>query len=212
MKRFARDSGILIVFCGAFYLLTLIVGRQDAGLNESEFSPARKRADALYQERKWAAASVQFKRLIEQDPYNGRAWNNYSNCLFEMRREVLHELETEQDRESPRTTELLKKVKTADDKVLEGLRRTREFARYRASALLRLAVIETYRGNHDLAMDCLEEYLEGGNVTRHGLWRYREFGTGGGYNAPPRRVRTGLHAEPRFWELVEIEVGIFERY
>ena len=88
MRRFLRDTGILLAFCGAFYLLTVMVNRLDgdSGNDPSDFSPARKRANKLVHNKDWSAAKYEFKKLTEQDPFNGYAWDGYSTCLWEIRR------------------------------------------------------------------------------------------------------------------------------
>lgn len=212
-NRFIRDAGVLLAFCGAFYFLTVLVSRLDGESKNdgTDFSPARKRADVLVKRKNWEAASVEFKILTEQDPFDGHAWHQYGSSFIHMRRAAMAELaqlRTDSDPD-PAVIEMLnEEIRINGEKALEILLKAKEFARYRENSLLRLAVIETYRGNSDRACDFLEEYVNEGYITQYGLARYREFGFGGpsmtSDNAEISSA-TRLHQEERFWDLVQQE-------
>ncbi len=100
------------------------------------------------------------------------------------------------------------KIDDNSEKAHQFLLKAKEFARYRGNALLRLAVIDSYRGKYDEAMVFLQAYIDAGNLTQYGLNRYREFGAGGPAMASPGTPPMDdarLHAEPRFWKLVQQE-------
>jgi tetratricopeptide (TPR) repeat protein len=212
LNRFFRDAGVLLAFCGAFYFLTVLVGRLDGDptSDESDFSPARKRADVMVQRKDWKAASIEFKTLTEQDPFDGHAWYQYGSSFIHVRRAAMQQLVYLQQNEENENAiaQLKEEIRINGDKAYEILLKTKEFARYRENSLLRLAVIETYRENNDQAMDFLEEYVDDGNTTQYGLGRYREFGVGGpSMTSPGASVVAGtrLHREDRFWDLVQKE-------
>ncbi len=260
LKRFFRDTGILLAFCGAFYLLTVLVNRLegDAESDASDYSPARKRANVLVINKDWPSARIEFQKLMEQDPLNGYAWDGYASCLWEIRRSAIQDW-NELSRSKPLSAELSderdQQIADLDNQTRQALLKVRKFARYRYSALLRLAALECDQGNYDDAMDFLEEFIGRGYQTQRGLDWIENFGSGGfasdqsGFdskrlstlrlqNSPhggiaqrlppggpppisttansdfyrdlsgtwiPTGDESGLHAEPRFWDLVRRE-------
>jgi tetratricopeptide (TPR) repeat protein len=213
LKRFIRDAGILLAFCGAFYCLTVFVGRLDgeSGNDGTDFSPARKRADVYFKRKDWNSASIEFRTLTEQDPFDGNAWYNYSSCFYYLRRSASSELDYLNRQSNPDLAEieaLQESIRFNSDRAQVALLKATEFARSRGRALLRLAVIETAENNYNEALDYLEDFVDDGNHTQEGLSRYIEFGAGG-----PAMVSLGnqpsdeaqLHGEARFWELVQKE-------
>lgn len=226
MKRFFRDTGILLAFCGAFYLLTVLVSRLegDSATDATDFSPVRKRANRLVNNKDWPAAKVEFKKLTEQDPLNGFAWDGYATCLWETRRVAineLHDLAKSNSTQSGYKNVLDQQIADLNDQTREVLLRVKKFARYRYSALLRLAALECDRGNYDEAMDFLEEFVGRGYRTHRGLNWIENFGVGGSsrfVNIPiigfsgdlsqlsfPTEKESRLHLDPRFWDLVRRE-------
>lgn len=217
MKRFLRDSGILVSFCGAFYLLIILVGRLDgeSNLDSNEFSPIRVRADAFIAEQNWESAIAEYESLTKQDPYNGHAWDRLATSILELRRNAIFELDdlpASADREA--ATEIANRISEVSDRAFVVLKELSRFARYRPRALLQMAVIDCYRGNYNQAMDHLEEFLERGYTTKFGLSHYPAFGVGEEEmvlleTRNPSNVR--LHAEERFWYLVRKERDIDRR-
>lgn len=187
LKRLVRDTCVLIAFCGAFYLLTVFVSRLDAsGLDDgSDFSVARQQADEFWTNRDYASAADEYKKLTEADPFNGHAWHTRALCYYNMRSATLDEIRTEQFElaraeagkrglssvgqlyakpdfeftDSPRVLELKAKIKSLNEKARPIFLRAKEFARFRGNAALYLAVIESYEGNNEKALDLLEEYV-----------------------------------------------------
>ena len=231
MRRFFRDTGILLAFCGTFYLLTVLVSRMegDSSSDDSDFSLARKRANILVHKKDWPAAKVEFKKLTEQDPLNGYAWDSYATCIWEIRRTAMIAVEANLVVSNPKAVEkeqeLQQQVADLDDQARVAYMRLKKFARYRRLALVRLAIVESDRGNYEEAMDFIEEFVERGYQTQRGLHWVQAFGAG---TPPPiakfanitRRydfdssrmtmtMPTGsdarLHLEPRFWDLVRRE-------
>ncbi len=226
---------MLIAFCGAFYLLTVFVSRLDAsGLDDgSDFSVARQQADEFWTNRDYASAADEYEKLTEADPFNGHAWHTQALCYYNMRSAVLDEIRTEQNGlaklevakrglysvrelytkpdfefdDSPRVLELKAKIKSLNEKARPIFLRAKEFARFRGSAALYLAVIESYEGNNEKALDLLQEYVDLGLFTQgDGLDRYAAFGVGGDATINNKKSsRTRLHCEPRFWDVVAQE-------
>ena len=235
LKRLVRDTCVLIAFCGAFYLLTVFVSRLDAsGLDDgSDFSVARQQADEFWTNRDYASAADEYKKLTEADPFNGHAWHTRALCYYNMRSATLDEIRTEQFElaraeagkrglssvgqlyakpdfeftDSPRVLELKAKIKSLNEKARPIFLRAKEFARFRGNAALYLAVIESYEGNNEKALDLLEEYVELGLFTQgDGLDRYSAFGVGGDATINNKKSsRTRRHCEPRFWDIVARE-------
>ena len=214
-KRFRRDIGVLVCFCGVFYLLTLFVGRLDTTPGEeTDFSSARKRADVSLQARDWPAASADYKVLAQQDPFNGPAWYRCANSYSNQRNILLARLKDLRDSNGPEKeiAAVKEEIKTVSAQARGVYLKAKEFARFRRSSLFMLAAIDAYEGRNDDALDFLEEFVNQGYVTDRGLHVYGFLGYGGeGYASPAavfnpdtnRAVR--LHAEPRFWEITRKE-------
>jgi tetratricopeptide (TPR) repeat protein len=182
LRKFFRDIGILLAFCGAFYLLTVMVNRLegDSNTDATDFSPARKRANLLVNSKDWSAASIEFKKLTEQDPFNGYAWEGYSTSLWEIRRSSINELKNltrSNALDTEKENELDRQIAELNDQIRQVLLQVKKFARYRYSALLRLAALECERGNYDEAMDFLEEFVGRGYQTKRGLHWIENFGS-----------------------------------
>ena len=233
MKRFFRDTGILLAFCGAFYLLTVLVSRieGESTTDATDFSPVRKRANVLFYDKDWPAAQIEFKKLTEQDPFNGYAWDGYSRCLWEVRRAAIVDLVKLAGTNPPSSEniELDPKIAGLTEQTTEVLLNVKKFARYRSSALLRLAALECDRGNYDEAMDFLEEFVGRGYRTQRGLEWIENYGKGGSSQVVltfpsfrldrsislvsfPSDAESRLHQDPRFWELVRRERHSPNRY
>jgi tetratricopeptide (TPR) repeat protein len=212
VKRFFRDTGILLAFCGAFYVLILLVGGLDGETSSdaNEFSPMRVSAEKFADKKDWGSAIKEFEKLTEADPQNGYAWKRLGLLILKTRRDALYE-EGELDSnqlQSATATEISKRIENNTLRAINVMDELSKFARHRPYALLQLAVLETYRNNHDEALDHLEEFLGRGYMTDHGLGNYSSLGEGR-ENAVwiesriPPNVR--LHQYKRFWNLVRKE-------
>ncbi|MFK7766571.1 MAG: hypothetical protein AB8B55_05070 [Mariniblastus sp.] len=234
LKRLFRDTCVLVAFCGAFYLLTVFVSRLDGdGINDgSDFSVPRRKADYLWKKRDYPNAAVEYQKLTTADPFNGHAWNAYAMCYYNLRSDLIsditnlrldqakafaekqglpvREVYNSSDYEVPDSQEvtgLKKRVKALNEKARPIFKKAAEFARYRGSASLYLAVIESYDGNNEEALDLLETYVGLGLFTSgEGLDKYPAFGVGGRETITGKKSsRTRLHSEPRFYEIVRQE-------
>lgn len=231
------------MFCGAFYLVTVMVGGMEGerGNDNTDFSPARKRANTEVFRKDWWAARVEFKTLTEQDPFNGYAWDGYATSIWKIRGNTIDELvnlDKSNAQNADQENELRQQIDDLNDQAREIHLRLKKFSRYRYSALLRLAVVECDRGDYDEAMDFLEEFVGRGYSTSRGLQWIEKFGSGGqpivmkyGSGAAPPFSRLGsinnteisqftiptatnarLHLEPRFWDIVRREGEIHLKY
>ena len=223
LKRFIRDFALLLGFCGAFYLLTVMMSRLDSEPpDNSEFSEARKRADVSKRNQDWKAASADFLVLAQKDPYNGHAWYKCAESFDAQRREVSQSLQavlaqTRESQDSSSSTdqaeqslgELQADLDRLSVQAKDAFKKAKEFARYRANSLLHLAAIESHEGNTVTSLDYLSEFVSNGNYTPRGLERYGVFGVGGPEYArpfaPDDNLPVRLHAEPKFWEIVRME-------
>ena len=215
VRRFFRDIGILICFCGVFFLMTSFVGGLDGTAEEgSDFSSARKQADVSQQSRDWPTAASDYKTLAELDPFNGPAWYRCANSLSNQRNVLLSRLKEDREKSAleKEIAVLQQEIKAISAEAREAYLKSKEFARFRRSSLFMLAAIDAYDGNNDDALDFLEEFVDQGYVTDRGLQVYGFLGYGGAaYASPAAEVDPGtdrsvrLHAEPRFWEIVRKE-------
>jgi len=225
LKRFLRDFAVLAVFCGAFYFLTVVMGRLDKeAVDDLDFSAVRKRADLAMKNQDWESASGSYLSLVQKDPYNGHAWYRCAKSLKNQRDQIFHQMlavqpdadaeEAKSNRARAETEKLVESLRgELDDlgvKSKDAFKKAKEFARYRADSLLHLAALESYDGNNSLSLEYLDEFVEDGSYTSNGLAHYRAFGIGGPTFTSPI-ARTGvagvrLHAEPKFWEIVGKEV------
>jgi len=212
VKRFFRDTGILLAFCGAFYLLIVLVGRLDgdSGSDSSEFSPVRKRADKYVAKKDWGSAIKEYEKLIEQDPYNGHAWYRLGSLLLRTRTDAMFELSSleEEGAGTRAANDASKRIENSSARAYEVLSELTRFARYRRDALIQLAILECDRGEHDAALDYLEEFIGRGYSTRRGLDTLIALGEGSENEVwiatrVPSNVR--LHQHRRFWGLVRRE-------
>ena len=216
MKRFLRDAGILLAFLGAFYCLTIFVGRLDGDSSnqETDFSIARKRADFHLNRKDWNSAAAEFRNLTTLDPYDGHAWFNYAYCYYYLRYNAIKKLNklAAVANPDPYLIEVaMEEVRYNTDQAHGALLRAKDFARYREQALLRLAIIETARNNYTVALDFLEEYIDEGYFTKEGLDRYVEFGAlelAKGSTRNKSTLGVWLHGESRFWDLVRREAKL----
>ena len=178
LTRFLRDAFVLVGFCAAFYFLTIYVGRLDRNANDnSDFSAARKRADMLVRNQDWTSAAEEFKKLTEQDPYNGRAWFMYASSFYNQRNDALQEifqLKQSPNPDGARIARLEKDAERYEARAEELYHKSQEFARYRNSSLVRLSVFKCSQGSFDKALEYLDGFVDNGGYTQAGL-------------APPRR-------------------------
>jgi len=221
LKRFIRDFTVLLGFCGAFYLLTVLMSRLDKEPADStDFSQARKRADVSMRTRDWTSASADFLALAKQDPYNGHAWYRCASSFNAQRNLVYQSIQTaladlneaqESDTSEEESEETLKELQADLDRLgaqaKEAFSKAKQFARYRADSLLNLAAIESYEGNNAASLGYLEQFVNNGNYTARGLARYRVFGVSSGsiFETPEvdePKIQVRLHSEAKFWEIV----------
>lgn len=212
LKRIFRDGLVLVVFCSAFYGLTLLVGRLDgADSVPTDFSETRKRADRALRQEQWDRAASELVRLTDEDPFNGRAWYMLATSHYSKWSDLLDEFKkmtSLPDYDVDKAVELKERVDECGDKALSVFERSREFARYRANSLVRSAVIHSERDELDLALDYLKKFVEFGGRTQAGIAGYSTFGVGGPSMTSPTATitpATKLHDRREFWELVRKE-------
>lgn len=208
-NRLLRDIGVLLGFCSAFYLFIVLVGMfdPDTGKNK-DFSAARKRADVAVKRRDWSSASVDFRKLAENDPYNGPAWYKCANSFMQQRNGLLGEIRKikEENGSDVEIAELQKQIDKAGANAHEVYLESKKFARFRADSLFMLAALDVYDGRYEKAMDFLDEFVDNGYYSNSGLDGYGFLGTGGTRCCSPLAQTTSsdsakLHAFSRFWEI-----------
>jgi hypothetical protein len=210
LNRIFLDAGVLVAFCGCFYLLTLFVSQLDGkDVDDKDFSVNRIEADLTLKNEDWAAANASFQKLVDDDPYNGRATFILATSHYMLALEAMKKREElKKTGEETNFEELDQTIQENTEKSKEVYLRARGFARYRNGALLRLAVMECRQDNEEAAMEHLSDFVNHEGHTQYGLDKYTEFGRGGKSMASPGTepvVDAKLHRSPRFWELVRKE-------
>lgn len=212
-KRILRDIGVLLGFCGAFYLFIVIVGKLDpAEGSDTDFSATRKRADVALKRRDWPSASLDYRKLTDIDPYNGPAWFKCANSFMSHRNGLLgkiRQLKLE-DGSDVEIVELRRQVDEVGEKAYEVYLKSKEFARFRADSLFMLAALDAYKGRYEEALDNLELFVEKGHYSDRGLDGYGFLGVGGRRCASPLAQASNdesvkLHGFGRFWEICRRE-------
>jgi tetratricopeptide (TPR) repeat protein len=212
LKRIIRDAFIMISFCGTFYVSTFMWGKVDEKPpSDTNFSKARVAADDFVSSRRWEMAADRYKRMTEEDPYNGYAWyrlgTSYNNVRFESQSEI--RVENQSLSPSAQQIEHLKElIAKYDQLALEAHETARKFLRYRSKSLFQLAIIHSDLLDYEASLECLREFVEGGYWTGHGLDSVSRLGAGGRAMMEQEVLvnsRTRLHAFEEFWELVDKE-------
>ncbi|MEM7785806.1 MAG: hypothetical protein AAF623_20835 [Planctomycetota bacterium] len=219
-RRLARDTGILIAFCGCFYLLTVIVARLDGNEDKSldDFSKTRISADYHVRKKNWEKAANDFLDLVRQDPFNGRAWYMLGMTSYSDGYDKLQQRDKiESKRDAGQKLTEVEKTKIAQYRELgrqklvkarEYFDSAREFARFRIDAIVRMSLIDCEFDELESALDLLDDFVDLGGVTQAGLDRYGQFGSGGTKMVSPLAQpdeSTRLHKYPKFWEIVRRE-------
>jgi tetratricopeptide (TPR) repeat protein len=186
IPKIARDVSILIAFCGAFYLLIVLVrGKTTEASTSSNFSMDRLQGDRLMEQGNWKQAIPHFTKLVEKDKYNGLAQAQLGAAEIQ----ILNEQDTEHLQHLKKgvfSAEQLETSRTQLHKTAQRCIRTQEalirFDQYRTLALRNLAWLNIIIGNEDKAIEFLTEYINGGSYTegsidfdeRFDALRYRE--------------------------------------
>lgn len=214
-SRLGRDLLMLTGFCGAFALLLYLTGGfSNDDKDGVDFSFNRVQADRSLRNRDWDAAELSLQKLIEADPFDGRAQFRYAELLFKRRwmaAESLAEL-SDADRQGPPGQRLIDIRDQFTDRAIDELNRAKAHLRFRGKSLLYLAGIECDRRDDEAALDYLEEFVDNGHTTEHGLQDYLAFGTETEAQSEeillgirPVSPTTRLHQYERFWRIVKQE-------
>lgn len=213
LKRILRDAFIMISFCGTFYVSTFMWGKVDEKPpSDSNFSKSRVAADDFVSSRRWEMAAARYKRMTEQDPYNGYAWYRLGTSYNNVRFESQYQIRVEEESASPsaKNVERLQELIAKHDKLaLEAHDTAKNFLRYRSKSLFQMAIIYADLADYEASLKCLREFVEGGYWTFRGLDSVQRLGVGGrAMNDQEILVssRTRLHALEEFWELVDMEL------
>jgi hypothetical protein len=173
MKKFriVRDVSLLLfggfLLFGAVTLVNMFGGNQDLE-QRSEFSNARRVAELSVKREDWKAVVASNQKLIQQDPFNSHAWYAKATASFRITtedREAVSALETAQADEQQITeakAKLTESAKMARDNFVSCL----DYVRYRNTARIYLASLESTLGNKPVAMNHLKEALEDGFYSR----------------------------------------------
>jgi len=167
MPKIVRDLSILIAFCGAFYLLIILVrGETTNASTSSNFSFDRLEGDRSFMEKDWEQAILHFQKLVEKDKYNALAQakltdakmkNLYEDCVQYMKLKKQGKLSQEEQKAS--RSDLRETASHCIEVQYDLIR----FDNYRSRALRNLACLYTFIGKRDEAIKFLTQYVEGGS-------------------------------------------------
>ena len=162
MKRFLRDVLILVLFCSAFYFLTLFAGGGDIDFNQSSnFSKDRKTADAHYEDNDWKTAVVHYDKLLEDDPFNELAYVKRAKADLALTNRLYRQYQRD-EKALKNEPERLKQEKVELDaavaRSVELLSQLVEMPRYRIIAFRELISLYCVQGDLKMAMIMFEAY------------------------------------------------------
>ena len=175
-KMFLRDGLVFVMVLVGLYFLTtgtnMIKGEAVDPI--SDFSLDRQMADRLLAKKRYAEALPFFKRLTEQDRYNGYAWYWLGHCSFQVaenqrnRLDGLAESDPDYQRELNTYDGNINQAAMAYQQVL-GYPRLRNRARYN------LAIIHATVDDLQKTLQYLRDAVDDGYYTRRGLRKYSRF-------------------------------------
>ncbi len=211
LKRLIRDGAILLLVCGAFYATTYVGGEVTEEVAETEvesndFTPIRMEADALTRLSKWEGAAEAYKKLIEQDPYNGYAQFRLGASYYNLRLNAVRKLRDRTQLSEEEITFNEDQKSQFEDLAIEQLEKSREFLRYRRDSSFCLAVIYADQNELDKSLARLRDFVNEGGWRFEGLENIEVFGVGGPEMQRPWAWVTSkvkLHRFEEFWVLVE---------
>ena len=226
--RIIRDMSLVTVFCAGFVgLIWFANSLQDVPAEEisSEFSQYRVNADEAAKEQDFDVSLQNLRDMVKKDPYDGRAQYRLASTLHSqitsLQRAIIEansidvfDIDSESPQEQPKPPSTTPdssqdpntenditddRIQTLIDQAIHEYQLAKKHIRYRLRSQFQLAVLWVAKGDHDAALDSLEDFVAGGGTIRNGLDQVEQFGT----NDEGRP--TGLHTHPRFAYLLELE-------
>lgn len=175
MKRIARDMLVVVAFCGAFYLLTKLVGDStSANASLSNFSQERLDGDQSMEAKDWPRAIESFRKVVERDPYNGRARHYLAEAAmrqqsknFKAYRKKVLELEGDVEK----LEQLNKAMRSEIEACIELQKEQLPFHKYRRYGLTNLLFLQCNLGDRKAALQALQDYVSNVERYRPGLSR-----------------------------------------
>jgi len=229
--RIIRDVSLVVVFCAGFLTLIWFANSlQDSPQEEtnSEFSRYRVEADEAIQNRNLDASLANLRSLVAKDPYDGRAQYRLAETLFSKTIELQtatakpstdetsasgggessvdqHQQRPPTAATSPQNSSSTSPLATDSwrlmvDQTIREYQLAEKHVRYRLRSQFQLALLWSLKGDYEAALGSLEKFVAGGGVTRSGLDQIEQFGV----SSYPFEA-TKLHADPRFFDLVNSE-------
>ena len=213
VKRVVRDLIVLLIFCGTFYVSTLVVGHfeEKEKPQPNNFSASRIEGDECVRVANWEDAVPIFKKLTEEDPFNGYAQFRLSSSYRFIWQGIVQKInkEKESGNSAEQTLKDLEQQRQFFEKLaLESNEKTSEFLRYRGPALYQLAMIYASRNEFEKALTLLDEFVNDGNWVYNGITNIEELGIGGQdmvSSEPTSNPKVRLHQFEKFWELARKE-------
>ena len=218
----------MTVFCAGFVgLIWFANSLQAVPVEEtsSEFSKYRVNADEAAKERDFDVSLQNLRDMVKKDPYDGRAQYRLASTLHSqitsLQRAIIEansidvfDIDSESPQEQPKPPSTTPdssqdpntenditddRIQTLIDQAIHEYQLAKKHIRYRLRSQFQLAVLWVAKGDHDAALDSLEDFVAGGGTIRNGLDQVEQFGTN------DESGPTGLHAHPRFAYLLELE-------
>lgn len=211
-KRIVRDTSILLLMCGTFYVSSIVIGQLDADTEteESSFTQERLKTDKLIDQADWEPASEVLKDMTVKDPYDGYAWYRLGVSYLHQRMDTQDEIDFRANAGATKLElePLELQLAVLDRQAIETLEKSKTFLRYRGKSILHLACVFAQRNEFETAMDHLQTFVDEGNRVYNGLAQMPELGEGGtdAYFDPSTVTPdTRLHQFHRFWRIVRQE-------
>jgi len=195
MPKLVRDLLILIVFCGAFYLLIVLVrGESHKPAPASNFSQDRIEGDRMLQERNWEQAIVHFSRIVKKDKYNSLAMANIcrsKTALLYQHYFDYREKSQSEDFSEDKLNALRNQIREEAADCITPLEKLAKFEHHRGAAYREIAELHSYLGNDAEAVDYLRNYVEYGDFSEVPIYGDSNFNS--------------LHHLDEFHEVIKLE-------
>ena len=177
-SRFVRDGIVLLVFCGAFYLVTFAINWISAAASDvslqAEFTWDRQQADRYLAQQDWKNAAAHLEKLTENDPFNGHAWYFLGLSRFNQRlpfRDDVRREEYKANSSEARIAELKASAREFSLLARPALEQSLKFPRHCNKARILLARMHAFDGEADLAYKHLADAFNEGyaSTTKFGI-------------------------------------------
>jgi len=162
MSRLIRDVLILVMFCGAFYMLTMFVGADDKfSAERSNFSRDRLLADEYFDNEQWEEAIEHYDQLLLEDPFNELAIVRKARADLKVTQQRLRELK-ERKSSASGNQGLVERIDSEMDQTVSASVALQEEIldshHYRILGLRNIVILHCLADDKPAAIDALKAY------------------------------------------------------